>query len=170
MNDSEYMSMRSFARTSERSNVDDGVRLVLRGGVVKRVGKDETTLGVGVVHLRDGTWNVNNASTRPRSGTPAYLDSDAVRSDDNVTRLGSLSTRHVLSQGNAEDHVDGDLELGDGPGGRKSRSSATHVGPHLLHGRTRLERLQRQNPQSVRVVGTIARACRLHSRFRQSRR
>lgn len=54
MSDSEYMSMRTVKRTSERSNVDDGVRLVLRGGVVKRVGEDETTLGVGVVHLRDG--------------------------------------------------------------------------------------------------------------------
>lgn len=80
----------------------------------------------------------------------AYLDSDAVRSDDDVTRLGGLATRHVLGQGNAEDHVDGDLELGDSPSGRKSRSSATHVGPHLFHGRTRLERLQRDNSQSVR--------------------
>ena len=55
MSDSKYVSMRSVARTSERSNVDDSVRLVLRGGVVKRVGEDETALGVGVVHLRDGT-------------------------------------------------------------------------------------------------------------------
>lgn len=54
MSNSKRTSMRSVVRTSERSNIDDGVRLVLRGGVVKRIGEDETALGVGVVHLRDG--------------------------------------------------------------------------------------------------------------------
>lgn len=37
---------------SERRDVDDRVRLELRGRVVQRIGERETTLGVGVVDLR----------------------------------------------------------------------------------------------------------------------